>query len=185
MFQIKVVIFFAGTAGITWLSRRALQNPRSHGFFRFFAWEMILALFVLNVNYWFVDPFSPAQLIAWTLLFLSLAMIIMGVRLFRQQGRLDSGRSNDPALIGIEKTTQLVTTGLYRYIRHPFYGSLLWLGWGIFFKNPGWAAGALAVVATVFLIWTAKREETENIAYFGEAYRQYMQHTKMFIPNLF
>lgn len=185
MTTIKLIVLLAGTCGIVWISRRSLRNPRSHGFFRFFAWETILALFILNVNYWFVDPFTLSQIIAWTLLAISLLLIIMGVQLFRKQGKPDPGRSDDPALIGIEKTTQLVTSGLYRYIRHPFYSSLLFLGWGIFFKQPGWVAGALTAVVTCFLVFTAKREESENLAYFGEDYREYMKSTKMFIPLLF
>jgi protein-S-isoprenylcysteine O-methyltransferase Ste14 len=43
----------------------------------------------------------------------------------------------------------------------------------------------LALAATIFLILTAKREEIENIEYFGEKYREYMKSTKMFIPSVF
>jgi protein-S-isoprenylcysteine O-methyltransferase Ste14 len=50
----------------------------------------------------------------------------------------------------IEKTTILVTTGAYRYIRHPLYSSLLFLAWGIFFKAPSWPGGLLALAATFF-----------------------------------
>ena len=185
MTTIKLILFIAGTGAIVWISRRSLQNPDSHGFFRFFAWETILVLFIMNVNYWLIDPLSPTQLAAWTLLIISLILIVQGVRLFRQQGELNPDRSDDPALTGIEKTTQLVTSGSYRYIRHPFYSSLLFLAWGIFFKQPSWIAGMLAAAATAFLVFTAKREETENIKFFGEAYREYMKRTKMFIPFLF
>ena len=47
------------------------RQPRSHGFYRFFAWEAILGLFLLNVDFWFRDPFAWYQIIAWTLLFAS------------------------------------------------------------------------------------------------------------------
>ena len=94
-------------------------------------------------------------------------------------------REGDPALIGIEKTTQLVTKGLYRYIRHPFYSSLLFFAGGAFFKHPSWWGGILSALAVIMLVATAKVEEAENLAYFGEDYRTYMQHTKMFVPLLF
>ena len=42
----------------------------------------------------------------------------------------------------------------------------------------------LAITATIFLWVTAKREEGENIQYFGEAYREYMKTTKMLIPYI-
>ena len=86
--------------------------------------------------------------------------------------------------MGIEKTTQLVTSGLYHYIRHPFYSSLLFLAWGIVFKRIIWFEVFLAIIATFFLIMTAKKEEVENIEFFGDEYRAYMQTTKMFIPYL-
>ena len=33
MMAIKLIVLLAGTSGITWVSRRSLQNPRSHVFF--------------------------------------------------------------------------------------------------------------------------------------------------------
>lgn len=181
---IKIVTFILGTAALAWISRASLRNPRTHGFFRFFAWETILALFLWNVDYWFVDPLRPRQLFSWLFLTLSLFMIIEGVRLFRQRGRLDHER-DDPALVGIEKTTALVTTGLYRYIRHPFYSSLLFLGWGTLLKHLSWAGFILAIMNTIFLAITAGIEEQENIDYFGDPYRDYIQVTKRFLPFIY
>jgi protein-S-isoprenylcysteine O-methyltransferase Ste14 len=181
MFTIQWMIFIVGTLVIVWVSRSSLHDIRSHGFYRFFAWEIILIMLAVNLRYWLTDPFSVRQIIAWTLLIISVILIFQGVKLFRQQGEIDQARP-DPALVGIEKTTQLVETGVYGYIRHPFYSSLLFLTWGIFFKQITGITWLLGIAATIFLILTAKQEETENIAYFGEAYREYMQNTKMFIP---
>jgi protein-S-isoprenylcysteine O-methyltransferase Ste14 len=183
MFVLKLIIFVLGTMIILWVSRASLRDPQSHGFYRCFAWKSILILFVLNVDYWFIDPFSLHQIIAWTFLIISLVLILQGVHLFRQSGRLDSDRA-DPSLVGIEKTTELVTTGIYHYIRHPFYSSLLFLAWGIFFKHISWIGLILAITAMIFLIITAKKEEAENIEFFGEKYREYMKSTKMFIPYI-
>ena len=115
---------------------------------------------------------------------ISLALIFQGLNLFRRKGLIDNERA-DPILVGIEKTTKLVTTGLYRYIRHPFYSSLLFLAWGIVFKRIIWFEILLAIFATLFLILTAKKEEVENIEFFGEKYREYMKTSKMFIPYIF
>ena len=180
----KVILFVLATIGITWVSRSSLRNVQFHGFYRFFAWETILILFLVNMNYWFEDPFSLRQIISWSFLIVSLVLIYQGVQLFRRQGRLDQER-NDPALVGIEKTTELVTTGVYQYIRHPFYSSLLFLGWGILLKNVNWIGALLAVVTTILLIITARKEEIENIQFFGENYQEYMKRTKMFVPFIF
>jgi protein-S-isoprenylcysteine O-methyltransferase Ste14 len=181
---VQWAVLVLGSIAIGWVSWPALQDVHSHGFPRFFAWELILGLFTLNMPFWFAAPFGVRQLVSWGLLLVSLVMIFLGVRAFRRHGEVDA-RREEPALVGIEKTTNLVTTGIYRYIRHPFYSSLLFLAWGIYFKRFSWPGLGLAAAATLFLVLTAKREEQENISFFGQPYRVYMQTTRMFIPFLF
>ena len=38
---IRIVLFSIGTLAFTWLSQKALMNPGSHGFYRFFVFEGI------------------------------------------------------------------------------------------------------------------------------------------------
>jgi len=183
MFVIKLIILIIGTIGIVWVSRSSIRDVQHHGFYRFFAWETILIMFVLNLNYWIIDPFSLLHILSWSLLIISLVLIILGVQSFRKKGKIDHER-DDPGLVGIEKTTELVTTGLYHFIRHPFYSSLLFLAWGIVLKRVTLIELALALVATLLLSMTAIKEEKENIAYFGESYKYYMEQTKRFIPYI-
>jgi protein-S-isoprenylcysteine O-methyltransferase Ste14 len=181
---LEAVLFLIGSLGLMWISLASLRRPGSHGFYRFFAWELLLALFLLNVRKWFYRPLAPNQLVSWLLLLVSLFPVIQGVDLLRRRGKPDP-RRDDAALLGMEKTTELVTSGVYAYIRHPLYSSLLFLGWGTFFKQPSWPAGLLAVLATGFLTLTARAEEAENRSYFGPAYAEYQGRTKMFVPYLF
>jgi protein-S-isoprenylcysteine O-methyltransferase Ste14 len=180
---IKISFFVLLSLCLAYISRKPLREPVSHGFFRFFAWEAILALFLLNVGSWFHNPFSWQQLISWLLLIASAWLVMHAMLLFRKQGKPDARRSGDP-LYELEKTTVLVEEGIYRYIRHPMYSSLLLLAWGIFFKAPSWLGVLLAGLATAFLALTARAEEAEDIRYFGQAYREYMQRTRRFIPFL-
>jgi len=145
----------------------------------------MLILFLVNVNFWFQNPFAWYQLIAWTLLFASLVPLAFGVSALKSRGKPTANRESDPSLLAFEKTTQLVTSGIYKYIRHPLYSSLFLLTWGIFFKNFSAAGIVLASAATVFLVLTAKADEMECIQFFGPAYNEYMKKTKMFIPYLF
>ena len=181
----KLIVFLIATGLLIYISRASLRQPNSHGFYRFFAWECILLLFLLNVEFWFVNPLSWYQLIAWMLLFTCLVPLAFGVRSLRGHGRPTEERSGDPSLLAFEKTTALVTTGIYAYIRHPLYSSLLLLAWGIFFKAPSLPGILLAFVATAFLIATARADEGECIQFFGTEYQDYMQKTKRFIPFLF
>ena len=50
--MLEVIIFALATVGIIYVSRASLRMPGSHGFYRFFAWEVIVALFLLNVEAW-------------------------------------------------------------------------------------------------------------------------------------
>ena len=94
-------------------------------------------------------------------------------------------RQRRQMFVAFEKTTALITTGIYAYIRHPLYSSLLLLAWGIYFKAPSLPGVLLAVVTTTFLSATARADEGECIQFFGTEYQDYMQKTKRFIPFLF
>jgi protein-S-isoprenylcysteine O-methyltransferase Ste14 len=182
---VKLIAFVVLSAGLVYLSRASLRAPRSHGFYRFFAWEFILALFLLQVDHWFEQPFSWHQLISWFLLVICLVPLAFGVQSLVTQGKPLKGRQDEPQLLAFEKTSTLVTSGIYRYIRHPLYSSLLFLAWGIFYKAPSWLALLLTLLATVFLFLTALADEAECLRFFGSPYRDYMQRSKRFVPFIF
>jgi len=170
------VIFAAASAGIVAFSWPSLSRPRSHGFFRFFAFEAILGLLVLNVRHWTDDPLSPLQIVSWALLAASLGLAIHGFIILPRAGRSEGS---------FEDTTILVQRGAYRFIRHPLYASLLFLGWGAFLKHPALLPTILVGVATLFLVATGKADEAECLEKFGESYAAYIKTTKMFIPFIF
>ncbi len=171
--MIETIIFILGTVLIVWISIPSLRQPGSHGFYRFFAWEIILGMFVINLLGWFANPTAWYQIISWILLIVCLIPIIYGVILLRTVGKPTDE---------LEATTHLVTKGIYQFIRHPLYASLLYLAWGIFFKSPSLLDGCMAVVATAFLFATARADEAECLIKFGGEYAGYMKKTKMFIP---
>jgi len=77
---------------------------------------------------------------------------------------------------------QMVTRGLYGYIRHPQYTGFLLITLGMLFE---WATLPLLIMWPVLVVLyyrLAKREEADMEAEFGDAYRQYRAHTAMFIP---
>ena len=176
-----LLIFCAGTAFFAWVSRRALLNPRSHGFYRFIAWECMLALVLLNFPMWTVDPFSPRQIVSWLLLASSIALAVHAVQLLKKIGRPGTERQ-DAELFAFEKTSTLVTSGLFRYIRHPMYAALLYLAWGAYLKDISVTSTALVGVASVALVITALRDEAECLQHFGAAYADYMKSSKRFVP---
>lgn len=176
------IVFAIGTAIFLFVSRTSLLRPRSHGFYRFFAWEAILALILLNAPAWFRDPLHWHQLISWVLLMVCIIPLVLGIIWLRTRGQAGDSGGREPELLGFERTTTLVSDGIFGLIRHPLYSSLLLLNWGVFFKEPSALGGAIALAATLMVVLTAKRDEAECLVAFGPDYERYMRHTRMFIP---
>ena len=165
------------------ISWRTLYNVKSHGFYRFISWECIIWLFANNYKFWFDNPFGFKQILSWIFLIFSGYLVIAGVILMKKKGKQGKHR-NEKTLYEFEKTTQLIDTGIFRYIRHPLYSSLIFLTWGIFLKNATTDLLIVALLSTIFLYLTAIFDEKECIKYFGGQYREYIKRSKMFIPFL-
>lgn len=180
---VELAVFAAISGALLRISWKPLRVVGSHGFYRFFAWEAILALILINARTWFSEPWSLRQLVSWCSLLISLVMLGLGLHLIAA-GKPTSERL-DETLLSFEKTSQLVMTGIYRHIRHPLYGSLLFLAWGAFLKGITWYSACAVLVATSCVVATAKADEAECVQYFGPSYEEYVKRTKMFVPWLF
>jgi len=180
----RLIIFGIMSLPIVYLSWHTLTTIKSHGFFRFFSWECILWLFVTNYKFWFVDPFGFKQLISLIFLFVSAYLIIAGMILMKKRGKPEKSR-DDKILYQFEKTSKLIDTGIFKYIRHPLYSSLLFLTWGIFLKNTTNMLLIVSLASSVFHYLTAIFDEKECIQYFGSQYSEYMKRSKRFIPFVF
>ena len=179
-----LLIFLILSIPVIYFSRLNLFHPAKHGFYRFLGWEGMVWLLVSNYHYWFVAPFSALQLISWALLLLSIYLVIAGAWTLFRKGKPSSQR-DDRHLFSFEKTTELVDTGVFRYIRHPLYASLICLSWGILLKNINPLLLVITLFCTLMFYITSRYDEKECIAYFGDKYRDYMSRTRMFIPFVF
>jgi protein-S-isoprenylcysteine O-methyltransferase Ste14 len=172
----KAALFALATAGALQRSRHSLANPHSYGFHRFFAFETIFLLLIWNSDVWWHRPFSAPQLISWILLLGSAALAVSGFLALHRHGRPEGT---------IDRTTEVVTQGVYRWVRHPLYGSLILFVWGASLKRISLWSFALAGLATVLLVATALLEEGETRRRLGEAYDHYARRTRRFLPGLF
>jgi protein-S-isoprenylcysteine O-methyltransferase Ste14 len=183
MSGVQAAVLGLGTCLILLLSRRSLPHPRSHGFWRLFAFEALLILIVLNAPVWFRRPFAPRQVTSWLLLIASAALALHAIHLLHSAGRPGAETGEGPDLHW-ERTTRLVTTGAYRYIRHPMYASLLLLAAGAALKALTWPSVLLGLGILVAIVCTARADEAETAARFGREYAEYRARTTMFIPWL-
>lgn len=153
----------------------SLKYKRYHAIARFFVFESILILFLLNYRSWFTQPFSPVHILSWLFLLAAIWPVTDGFLTLTRYGKHDGN---------FENTSELVKIRIYKLIRHPLYLSLFLLGTGIMLKDPGRVQLILGLVNAIGVYFTARIEETEMIEKFGESYREYMKETKMFIPFL-
>jgi protein-S-isoprenylcysteine O-methyltransferase Ste14 len=118
-------------------------------------------------------------LLAW----LGVPTLILSLWLF-SRSNADLGR-NWSASLKVREGHQLVTGGVYRYVRHPMYSSFLLLGIAQFLLVPNWLAGTSGLAGTVLLVLLRlRREEAMMLDQFGDPYRDYCERTPRIIPWL-
>ncbi len=79
---------------------------------------------------------------------------------------------------------ELVTDGIYRYVRHPQYLGLIIITVGLLIQWPTIITLAMWPVLAVMYYRLAKKEEKEALQAFGERYEEYRRHTPMFLPSM-
>ncbi len=114
---------------------------------------------------------------------LGAALMALSLWLF-WRSHADLGK-NWSVSLEIREGHELVTEGVYRYVRHPMYTAIwLWcIGQGLLLEN--WAAG-WAIIPTFAAMYflRANREEQMMCETFGDQYRDYMQRTGRLLPRL-
>lgn len=176
-------LFIVLSCALAWVCRRQLVNPRCHGFYRFFAFEGILWLLLNALPQWHQDLVSVLQVLSLLLMLSALGLVCAGVYGLRVHGG-SSARQQADENFSFENTSHLVTQGIFAYIRHPMYTSLLLLNWGLVLKRPELDAIGIALMVSLALYLTARTEERENHAFFGGSYADYVKRSGMFLPLL-
>ena len=81
------------------------------------------------------------------------------------------------------KEHKLVTSGPYRWVRHPLYtvGSSMFIAFGMMADN--WFIALLGILAFIGMAIRTPKEEANLIEKFGDEYREYMKRTGRFLPK--
>lgn len=117
--------------------------------------------------------------VAWGGLALFLAGTFLRVGAVRVMGPRHS------VWVAVQQEHELLTTGLYRWIRHPSYlGALLAVfGWALAFRSGiGLLLAGLMVPPILSRI---RAEESLLIDEFGDEYRRYQRRTRRLLPILY
>ena len=79
----------------------------------------------------------------------------------------------------------LITSGPYRWVRHPMYPTLMLFSLAAFLLSANWFIGAPPIlIVALIMITRPPKEEQQLIEKFGNEYREYMKHTGRFLPRL-
>lgn len=79
---------------------------------------------------------------------------------------------------------ELVTSGPYRFVRHPIYSGILVAGIGTAVALS-WSWLIVVALAGVYFVYSATVEERNLTAEFPDAYPVYRRSTKMLVPFIF
>lgn len=116
--------------------------------------------------------------VRWTGLAAATASILAAWWVFRALGL------NVTRTVKTRATATLVTTGPYRFVRHPLYltGAIAFAA--VSLMTQSWWFVAWIVPTLVLLMIRTKQEEQNLEARFGDAWCEYAAHTGRFIPRL-
>lgn len=144
------------------------------------AWSafFLSVLWIVTPFFAFADyPLEPIPFLIGCL------CLVFGLWLFRKS-HVDLG-SNWSITLEVRSNHQLITHGIYRWVRHPMYLALLIYSAGQALVVPNWLVGPAYAVATILLIALRVRPEERMMRVeFGKDYEAYMATTKRVIPGV-
>ena len=109
---------------------------------------------------------------------LALALLPLFVWILRTLGR------NITISFVTRREHSLVTTGPYRWVRHPLYGAGLVMHVALALLLASWLVAAVGLVILALLPWRIRREEDHLAARFGDAYRDYRRRSGSLFPKV-
>ena len=166
-------IYTLFAVGVLYAFRRSLVNAKSYRFYVFWGMESLLLLVSINLKWWFVNVWSARQIASFAFLILSAVMVLSALYAQRIYGTPIQKLVSYP---------HLITRGIYGYVRHPLFSSLLLLTMGVSLKHQSFFSLILTAMSVAAFVTAGFCEERENRDIFADVYGSYKKVTKMFIP---
>jgi len=132
---------------------------------------------------WWLSKYMPLTTSNFMWIVGIVLLIIGG--LIELLSRIQIGKFGGPKIV-VEQEHQLITSGIYNYIRHPMYLGFLFLFLGY---SMSFGSIILTCVITIsfFLIFKNRMDLEEKllIASFEDEYLKYMNHTRRLFPFIY
>lgn len=147
---------------------------------------VLYSVAMIAVHYWRLRSSEPFQPIHWDLpiviRWVGVATFFVGIALsLLALGRLGANWADT---ISVRTGGALITVGVFRTVRHPYYAGTILLSLGFVVALGDLWVGIGVVAMCLFLYFRTFREEELLIKSYGEAYRVYQSQTGRLIPKL-
>jgi protein-S-isoprenylcysteine O-methyltransferase Ste14 len=182
VFMVIIRVYYWGVAN----AAAGRDSVRNEGAPLFLA-RMLVALpaFVLLITFLYTPdalPWSKVELPEWAV-FAGAALGVVSLLLLSWVHR-HLGR-NFSTTLHIREDHTLITTGPYRYVRHPMYAAfILWATSFFLLSGEPVLTGFFMISFLIVMIVRTPREEAQLVSVFGNEYREYIRRTGRFLPRL-
>jgi protein-S-isoprenylcysteine O-methyltransferase Ste14 len=140
-------------------------------------WLSVVA-YLLKPRWMKWSSLSLPSWLRWSGAGLGAATLPLSYWVFRSLGK------NVSPTVETRENHELVTSGPYRWVRHPLYsvGTAFFVSLSLVAAN--WFVGLASLSALSMLLARLPKEEAKLIERFGDEYREYMRRTGRFSPRL-
>ena len=190
LFRLIAGVIFMTAAGISIYHRRKADRAAGKVSMKEEGLPMLIFLRLLGllgwggIIAWMLNP----DWMAWSRIDLPEGLRWLGVALgvaadFLAWWVFTNLKNNVTPTVVARPQAQLVTSGPYRWIRHPLYvmGLIGCIGYSLLAEN--WFILLVMALAFVGLAIRTHQEEARLVEKFGDEYRQYMSRTGRFFPK--
>jgi len=143
---------------------------------------LMIVLHTLEIRFFgFFSRFDPLAALPWKVAGFGIGLAGLAVCLIAQTEMKSSWR------VGIDETkdTELVTSGVFQYVRNPTYLGLFILNAGVWLIWPTIAMFIMNFLFIYTLDIQVRCEEDFLQAKFGEKYTDYLKHSKRYLPFIY
>ncbi len=141
-------------------------------YFHSIIWSILLVTqFILVVFFNLINQ-NQNLLLLWLGIIIWIISIIFGflpILIFKRKGNVKKGES-------YVHTNKLVKTGLYSIIRHPQYTAGILLSLALISVSQNIVIVLLGLIVIPLLYFDILNADKQNIAKFGEEYKEYMKN---------
>jgi len=188
---LAILIFLVGASISSYFRRKADLETGEKVPLKDEGWPMTIGLRITGITLWLciIAWLISPQWMAWSQVdlpnwarwlgvLLGVLSLFLAYWIFRNLG------TNITPTVGTRSSAQLVTSGPYRWVRHPLYvmGLVSYLGFALLAAN--WFIAVLALVVFIILTLRTPKEEAKLRERFGQEYQDYTQSTGRYLPRL-